>query len=213
MKEIQYTFQLGTIKEAYNHTFLAFISKIDCAARADQFTSIALCNVFLKIVTKIVATRHRKQLDYLIHPSQFAFIPDRAIQDNIIINQEVMYFPKGNKGSKGYRSIKIDLVKAYDRVEWKVLIHMLSFLGFDKKITDLISSCIFFAMFSILLNEVPFCYFKAKRGIRKADPISPALFTVFSDLLSKIIARVERVKISGIKISRCSPLNHFYNVI
>lgn len=60
VKEIQNTFQSGTIKEAYNYTFMAFIPKIDCVVRADQFSPIALCNVFLKIVTKIVATRLRK---------------------------------------------------------------------------------------------------------------------------------------------------------
>lgn len=206
VKEIQNTFQSRTIKKAYNHTFLVLIPKTDCVAKADQFKPIALCNVFLKIVTKIVATRIRKHLDNLIHPCQSAFISHRAIQDNIIINHEVMHFLKGKKGSKGYMAIKIDLAKTYDRVERKMLIHMLFVLGFEKKFTDLIHSCISSPLFSILINGVPFGYFKAERGIRQGGPMSPGLFTAFSDLLFRILARAEHEgKISGIKISRCSP--------
>lgn len=131
VKEIQNTFKSSAIKKAYNHTFLALNHKIDCAAKANQFRSIALCNMFLKIVTKIVAIRIMKYLDNLIHPCQSAVIPHRAILDNIIINHEVMYFLKGKKGCEGYMAIKIDSAKAYDRVEWKVLIHMLYVLGFE----------------------------------------------------------------------------------
>lgn len=60
-------------------------------------------------------------------------------------------------------------------------------------------------MLSILLNGVPFGYFKVEREIIQGDPMFPALFTVFSDILFRIIARAEHEgKISGIKISRCS---------
>lgn len=121
IREIQEFFQHGRIKPAFNHTFLALIPKTQGAARVDQFRPIALCNVTLKLITKIIAGRLRPYLEGIVHPSQAASIPNRAINDNIIINHEIMRFMHKKKGVNGFMAIKIDLAKAYDRVEWEVL--------------------------------------------------------------------------------------------
>lgn len=109
-------------------------------------------------------------------------------------------------GSMGFMAIKIDLAKAYDRVEWAVLHPLLTLLGFENRFTKLVMECIMTPRYSILLNGSPFGYFAAERGLRQGDPLSPALFTIFSDILSRMIARAEsKGEISGIKISRGSP--------
>lgn len=85
----------------------------------EQFRPSALCNVFFKIITKIIAERLRQVLEDIIHPNQAAFIPHRSIRDNIMINHEVMHYMNLKKGKLGLlMAIKIDLAKAYDRVEW-----------------------------------------------------------------------------------------------
>lgn len=101
VKEIQQVFQTGAFKEAYNHTFLVLIPKAKSAAKVDQFRHIPLCNVFFKIITKIIATRLRQYLDIMIHLCQSAFIPHRAINDNIIINHEVTHCLRRKKGLYG----------------------------------------------------------------------------------------------------------------
>lgn len=80
----------------------------------EQFRPIALCNVFFKIITKIIAERLGQVLEDIIHPDQAAFIPHRSIRDNIMINHKVMHYMNLKKGKLGL----IDLAKAYDRVEW-----------------------------------------------------------------------------------------------
>lgn len=102
LKEIQQIFQTGIIKEAHNHTFWALIPKSRSASNVDQFRHIALCNVFFKVITKIIATRLRQFLDIMIHPCQSAFIPHRAINDNIIINHEVMHCLRRKTGKKRF---------------------------------------------------------------------------------------------------------------
>lgn len=115
------------------------------------------------------------------------------------------YLRQKKKGKKGYMGIKIDLAKAYDKVEWHVLLNILHKLGFDRHFLDLIGNCITAPHFSILLNGSPFGFFTAGRGIRQSDPMSPAIFTIYSDLLSQLLARAEQTgKISGIKVSRHS---------
>lgn len=102
-----------------------------------------------------------------------------------------MYYLNKKQGKKGFMAIKIDLAKAYDRVEWNVLSHILTKLGFANKFVALVHVCVSSAQFSVLLNGSPFGYFKSEKGIRHGDPMSPALFTIISDVLSRLLARVE----------------------
>lgn len=206
IKEIQDVFVHGRIKPSFNHTFLALIPKTKGAARVEHFRPIALCNVSLKIITKLIAGRLRPYLAELIHPSQAAFIPHRTITDNIIINHEVLRYMQMKHGATGFMAIKIDLAKAYDRVEWNVLSKVMACLGFATNFIHLVIECLTTARFSILLNGSPYGYFAAERGLRQGDPLSPVLFTIFSDILSRLLARAEdEGKLSGIKIARTSP--------
>lgn len=57
-----------------------------------------------------------------------------------------------------------------------------------------------------MLNGSPFGYFGAERGLKQGDPLSPALFTIFSDTLSRLLTKPElEGRISGVKISINSP--------
>lgn len=204
--EIQQVFRTGKLKPAFNHTFIALIPKTASANRMDQYRPIALCNVVFKLITKIISSRLRPILDHNIHPCQAAFIPNRSIGDNVLINHEVMYFLNKKKGRLGYMAIKLNLAKAYDRIEWGVLVHILSKFGFSSQFTDLILECISTTKLSLLLNGSPFGYFSHGRGLRQGDPMSSTLFTIFSDLLSRLLTRAEQNGlISGVKLSRLSP--------
>lgn len=105
-------------------------------------------------------------LETIIYPSKLAFITNWFIQDNVIVNHEIMLYLNRKKGKKGYMAVKVDLAKAYDRVEWGVLPQVLQLFGFSKKFTDLITTCISSAKYSILLNGSPYGYFTASKGIR-----------------------------------------------
>lgn len=77
--------------------------------------------------------------------------------------------------------------------------------GFNDNLVHLISECISNASFSILLNGSSRRNFKPTRGIKQGDPISLGLFTIFFDLLSRILTKAEEDGlIHGVKISRHS---------
>lgn len=94
-----------------------------------------------------------------------------------------MFYLNKKKGKKGFMAIKIDLTKAYDKVDWKVLSHVMKHFGFQENFIKLVVACIEAPYFSILLNGAPFGYFQSARAIRQGDPMSPRLFTIFSDIL------------------------------
>ncbi|KAL0409514.1 UNVERIFIED_CONTAM: hypothetical protein Sradi_1885800 [Sesamum radiatum] len=115
---------------------------------------ISLCNMLYKVAFKAIANRIKHFLDILISTSQAAFVPGPLITDNVLIAYELNHFIKHkNRGKKGYVSLKSDVSKAYDRVEWRFLERFLLRIGFHSKFVSLIMTCVTSVTFSFLLNE------------------------------------------------------------
>ena len=72
--------------------------------------------------------------------------------------------------------IKLDLEKAYDRVSWEFLGHVLHAFGFDMEWVDWILSCVTSPSFLVLINGEPTDLFLASHGLRQGDPISSSLW-------------------------------------
>jgi hypothetical protein len=72
-----------------NHTFIALIPKQLGASSVHQFRPISLCNIIYKIISKILTNRFKTQPHLFISPYQYAFVPSRNIQENIILAHEL----------------------------------------------------------------------------------------------------------------------------
>ena len=103
-------------------------------------------------------------------------------------------------------TLKLDMSKAYDRVEWNFLDKMLEKLGFDRRGIDLINSCISTMSFSILLNGAPHGLIHPQRGLRQGDPLSPYLFLLCAEGLHAIIQQAaDSGSITGVSLCRAGP--------
>ncbi|XP_024195708.1 uncharacterized protein LOC112198837 [Rosa chinensis] len=91
---------------------------------AAHFRPIALSNVIYRIASKVVANRLKPWLPAIISPLQSAYVPGRIVLDNTLVANEVAHF------NTGFFSLKLDISKAYDRLEWNYLQAILSKLGF-----------------------------------------------------------------------------------
>lgn len=94
------------------------ILKVDTLCNIKQFSPISLCNVLYKVITKILANRLKRIIGKLVALMQCSFVRGRHGSDNIIIVQEAIHSMRTKNGSKGFMAIKIDIVKAYDRLKW-----------------------------------------------------------------------------------------------
>ena len=101
-----------------NDYFIALIPKIKSLKNMKQFRPISPCNVFYKIISKLLAERLKAVLPSLISYSQSAFMRNRYIIDNVLIGHELVHVLKHKRiGKEGYMAWKLDISKAYDRVE------------------------------------------------------------------------------------------------
>ena len=100
----------------------------------EQYRPISLCNVIYKVIAKILVNRLKPMLNHCISINQSVFIPRRYILDNIIISHEYLdYLKNKRQGKDEFMAVKLDMSKAYDRVEWNLLQSIMSKMGFCDK--------------------------------------------------------------------------------
>ena len=93
---------------------------------------------------------------------------------------------------KGLVALKLDISKAYDRVEWRFLEHTIGRLGFSHKWINLVLNCITTANFSIIINGKLKGLFCAQRGLRQGCPLSTYLFLICAESFSNLLMQAER---------------------
>ncbi|XP_060968697.1 uncharacterized protein LOC115720552 [Cannabis sativa] len=168
-----------------------------------DFRPIALCNVSYKVISKVLANRMCYILNKIISPNQAAFVKGRHIAENSMIAREIVHSMNKKKGKKGFMMIKLDMEKAYNKMEWDFIISVLNRLGFPNMFTKWVSSCIMVEDIKLLLNGAVAGRIKPERGLRQGDPLSPALFILGADVLSRlIIDKVDKGLIKGFRMGR-----------
>jgi hypothetical protein len=153
-----------------------------------------------------MAKRLKGVLHKLISPLQAALVPNRILQENTILMHEIYHTMRYKQGRGGLMAIKADMEKAYDKMEWAFLLKVLECFGFSPVWIQWMAQCISTVSYSILLNGSPYGFFKPTRGLRQGDPLSPFLFRIGSEVLSRLLLRAEHGKnLHWIKISRAAP--------
>lgn len=105
------------IIEPLNHTFIALIPKVLKPRKVSEFRPISSRNVVYRIITKVISNRLKPILAQIISPTHSAFLPNRLITDNIIISYECLHKIRHCKRKNGQVALKLDISKAYDRIE------------------------------------------------------------------------------------------------
>lgn len=126
-----------------NETILVLTPKSDKPKDMTQYRPISLCRVLYKVVAKAWANRLKLLLSRCISLNQNAFVPGRMIHNNFLIAHELLHYLQSSKNgpNKGFVS-KLDMSKAYDRVEWMFLKCIILCMGFANKLVAKIMDCV-----------------------------------------------------------------------
>ncbi|KAK3195383.1 hypothetical protein Dsin_026693 [Dipteronia sinensis] len=154
-------------------------------------------------IAKAIINRFRGALRGVISDTQCAFVPGRLISDNTIVGFECLHRLKLRKQKKGSMAIKLDMSKAYDRVEWIFVEGMMRSFGFIEKRISLIMRCVKSVAYSFLINWELCGSIKPSRGVRQGYPLSPFLFLFCAEGLTSLIQQAhKRGVITGFQCSR-----------
>ena len=147
----------------------------------------------------MLANRLKKVVGKVVSSAQNAFVEGRQILDvALIANEAIDSMLKRNESRV---LCKVDIEKAYNHLNWNFLLLVLQRMGFGENWTGWISWCIFTATFSVLINGTPTGFFNNSRGLCQGDPLSPYLFVIGMEALSRLILRaVRRGFLSGCRI-------------
>ncbi|XP_024172006.1 uncharacterized protein LOC112178017 [Rosa chinensis] len=196
-----------------NCTWVTLIPKVKNPEFVHQLRPISLCNVIYNIGSKVLANRLKPLLDDIISQQQSAFVPGRLISDNSLLAFEISHcLKRRRRGNVGFCALKLDMSKAYDRVEWDFLEAVLDKLGFGATWIRWTMACVSTVSYSFLVNGDPCGNISPSRGLRQGDAISPYLFLLCAEVLSRMIKEAERNDLMhGVKVCQQAPaISHLF---
>lgn len=142
----------GIMPPGVNDTAIVLIPKVPSPVDLKDFCPISLCNVIYKVVSKCLVNRLRPLLVELISENQSAFIPGRLISDNTVIAFECIHHIQSSLQEQSYCAYKLDLSKAYDRVDWDFWESALLKWGFSVSWVNRIMVCVRSIKYAVKFN-------------------------------------------------------------
>lgn len=200
-------FMTGELPRDSNRTVVCLIPKVKQPQQMTDLRPVSLCNVLIRVLSKVMANRLKECLNTVISEQQSAFVEGRLLTDNALLVFEINhYIRRKTQGNNGMVGLKLDVSKAYDRLEWGFLDAMMRKFGFSNVWRERVMACVRSVSYSFIQDGEIFGDVQPQRGIRQGDPISPYLYILCAEGLSAMLRRHEEVGlIHGCVIARGAP--------
>ncbi|XP_031486893.1 uncharacterized protein LOC116255258 [Nymphaea colorata] len=207
-------FDSERLVKSINKTHIILLPKEQGAMQVDKLQPISLCTSTMKFITRIMVQRMRPILNKNISKNQSTFLSGRCIQNSFLLSQEIVHILQNSKKQAAY--VKIDLSKAYDRVNWGFLKAALCHLGFQDLWIQKVMTIVTLVRSALLINGKEGTWIQAyinsnqiKIPSMGAGPTSPFSMLYAEDIIFFIDGRLQnlrRLKVCLDEFFSCSGL-------
>jgi hypothetical protein len=179
-------FYEGTLNiKRLNYGIITLLPKVKGAEKIQQYRPICLVNCLYKWITKCLTSRLEAVAGRIIHKAQTAFLKGRNIMNGVLPLHEILHETK--KQRKTGVVLKLDFEKAYDKVHWGFLLRSLEIRGFSSTWCAWIKKVLENGTLAVKVNNTIGPYFSSHKGVRQGDPLSPILFNLAAEILTRMI--------------------------
>lgn len=175
----------GTLHNCFTRGFIVLLKKKGDQRLLSNKRPITLLNVIYKIGAKVFQLRLIPILQDFITVQQAAFLPGRNIHHSILLTNELLHH--AIRSEEDFILLKLDIIKAFDKIEWPFLLRLLNRMGFGGLLTTFLQATYESASSAVLINGRMSSSFLLARSVRQGCPLSPLLFIIAIDSLSRII--------------------------
>ena len=204
---IQQVFQTGTTPAAWLASKMILIPKVKDPKTPKDYRPITIGNIIYRLLMKIIANKLQPHMGRVISKNQTAFLKGRSIADNTILMKEVVHSFNMSAYKEEAFLLKADINKAFDMVRWEFVEEAMRAIGIPARLVTIVMSAMARSKVTIHINGQGDGFITPTRGLRQGCPLSPYLFILSMEFLTKHIQlAVQSRSLKGLKLATTAPI-------